>query len=233
MRVMDRGLGSADAGERAGALAGCAVCDALNRLPADAHEPCCWRCASPLVAAQPAASDAMGARLSAVIALLCAAWVCLLAAHLFPLVALELQGQRNAVSLGSAVRALWNEGRVPLAAALAMTLVLAPLGEAAAMLVAVIGLRARDRRWHAHVGSEAPSRWLVSSLHVWQGLRHWNLTEVLILAAGVALVRLGQLATLVIGPALIALMAFMALRLAALRMLPPERAWPLVGLRTQ
>lgn len=171
----------------------------------------------------------MGVRLSAVIALLCAAWVCLLAAHLFPLVALELQGQRNAVSLGGAVRALWTEGRIPLAAALAVTLVVAPLGEAAAMLVAVAGLRARDRRWRANAVPEVPSRWLVSSLHVWQGLRHWNLTEVLILAAGVALEKLGHFATLVIGPALVALMAFMALRLAALRMLPPERAWPLVG----
>jgi len=232
MRAMEPGLGS-DPGERVDALAGCAVCDALNRLPAGAQHLLCWRCASPLVAPAPAASDAMDTRLSVVIALLCTAWVCLFAAHLFPLVALELQGQRNAVSLGSAVHALWTEGRIPLAAALAVTLVVAPLGEAAAMLVAVVGLRARDRRWRANVAPEAPSRWLVTSLHVWQGLRHWNLTEVLILAAGVALVKLGQLATLVIGPALVALMAFMALRLAALRMLPPEQAWPLVGLRTQ
>ena len=59
-----------------------------------------------------------------------------------------------------------------------------------------------------------------------------GLTEVLILAAGVSLVKLGQLATLVIGPALVALMAFLALRLAAQRLLPPERAWPMVGLGT-
>jgi paraquat-inducible protein A len=213
----------------AGSLSGCPVCDALNRVAADAREPCCWRCESPLPGH--VGPGTMGARLSGVLALLVAAWVCLLAAELFPFVALELLGQRNAVSLGSAVAALWNEGRVPLAAALAVTLVGAPLGEAAAMLVAVIGLRARDRRWSAHVSPEPAPPWLVNALHVWQGLRHWNLTEVLILAAGVALVKLGQLAEIVIGPALVALMAFMALRLMALRLLPPERAWPLVGLR--
>lgn len=214
---------------RPGSLSGCPVCDALNRLPPGLHEPRCWRCASPLP--WPASPQAMGARLSAVLALLAAAWVCLIAAEMFPLVALELQGQRNAVSLGSAVASLWDEGRVPLAAALAITLVAAPLGEAAAMAVAVIGLHARDRRWQGAAADAAPG-WLVSALHIWQGLRHWNLTEVLILAAGVSLVKLGQLAEIVIGPALVALMAFMALRLAALRMLPPERAWPLVGLRT-
>lgn len=222
--------GSHDDVAHPGSLGGCPVCDALNRLPARLHEPRCWRCGSPLP--WPAIPQAMGARLSAVLALLAAAWVCLLAAEMFPLVALELQGQRNAVSLGSAVASLWNEGRVPLAAALAITLVAAPLGEAAAMLVAVVGLHARDRRWQGGAMQQAAPHWLVSALHVWQGLRHWNLTEVLILAAGVSLVKLGQLAEIVIGPALVALMAFMALRLIALRLLPPERAWPLVGLRT-
>lgn len=214
----------------AGSLSGCPVCDALNRVPAGTREPCCWRCETPL--ATPADPDTLAARLSAALALLVAAWVCLLAAELFPFVALEVQGNRNAVSLGSAVAALWNEGHVPLAAALAVTLVVAPLGEAAAMLVAVAGLRTRDRRWRAGDPTGPAAPWLIQALHVWQGLRHWNLTEVLILAAGVSLVKLGQMASIVIGPALVALMAFMALRLVALRLLPPERAWPLVGLRT-
>jgi paraquat-inducible protein A len=218
-----------------GALAGCPVCDALNRVPPTARQARCWRCAEPLAPPLPVASAELAARLQAVMALLCAAWVCLVAAQFFPLVALELQGQRNAVSLGSAVAALWGEGRLPLAAALAVTLVVAPLGEAAAMVAALVGLQARQRHLRAGGAVPAPApapRWLIASLHVWQGLRHWNLTEVLILAAGVALVKLGQVATLVIGPALVALMAFMALRLAALRMLPPEHAWPLVGLKT-
>lgn len=213
-------------------LSGCPVCDALNRVPAHAAEPRCWRCDSSLVTASPAVARRLGARLAAVAALLLAAWVCLIAAQLFPLVALDLQGQRNTVSLDGAVRALWLEGRAPLAAALAVTLVVAPLGEAAAMLIAVAGLHARDRRWRDGEPPGVSPRWLVGALHVWAGLRHWNLTEVLILAAGVSLVKLGQLATLVIGPALIALVFFMGLRLAALRMLPPERAWPLVGLRS-
>ena len=211
---------------RPDSLSGCPVCDALNRVPAGAPALRCWRCDSPLP--WPVPAPAMHARLSAVLALLAAAWVCLVAAQMFPFVALELQGQRNAVSLASAVGALWDEGRVPLAAALAVTLVVAPLGEAVAMLVAVAGLRVREQRWRS---AGAAPRWLVSALHVWQGLRHWNLTEVLILAAGVSLVKLGQLASIVVGPALVALMAFMALRLVALRLLPPERAWPLVGLR--
>lgn len=213
-------------------LAGCPICDALNRVPPRSDEPRCWRCDSPLVTASPEAARRLGQRLAAVAALLLAAWVCLIAAQLFPLVALDLQGQRNTLSLDGAVRALWLAGRAPLAAALAITLVVAPLGEAAAMLVAVAGLHARDQRWRGGEAPGAAPRWLVGALHVWQGLRHWNLTEVLILAAGVALVKLGQLATLVIGPALIALVAFMALRLAAQRMLPPERAWPMVGLGT-
>jgi paraquat-inducible protein A len=202
------------------ALLGCPFCDALNRLPAGIDEPRCWRCDSPLDAVALPGGGALDSRLSAVLALLAAAWVSLFAAHYFPLVALELQGQHNAVSLAGAVATLWNEGRQPLAAALFVTLVAAPLGEAAAMLIAVVGLH--------HRGRGPTSRWLLAALHVWQALRHWNLTEVLILAAGVALVKLGELATLVIGPALVALMAFMVLRLIALRLLPPERAWPLL-----
>lgn len=212
-------------------LAGCPLCDALNRIAATTHRPQCWRCGSPLPAATPAAREAVTLRLLSVIALLSGAWVCLAAAHLFPLVALELQGQHNTVTLVGAARMLWLEGRVPLAAALFVTLVLAPLGEAAAMLLAASGLRARIESLAPGAVVGAPSRALLAALHAWQALRHWNLTEVLILAAAVALVKLGQVATLVVGPALVALIAFLALRLAAMRLLPPEQAWPLLEAR--
>ena len=71
-------------------------------------------------------------------------------------------------------------------------------------------------------------RWLLALLHTWQTMREWNMTEVLVLGTAVSLVKLGQLATLIVGPGLISLMAFMALRLAALRWLTPLQAWAML-----
>ena len=77
--------------------------------------------------------------------------------HLWPMVALELQGQRNAVTLFGAVLALWNEDRLALSAAVFLTTIAAPLAEAAAMLATVRGLSA-----HAH-GRATSSRWVVQN----------------------------------------------------------------------
>ncbi len=182
----------------------------------------CWQCDSPLPDRGPRSWDEARQHLTVASALLWTAWVCLAVSHLWPMVALELQGQRNAVTLFGAVLALWNEDRLALSAAVFLTTIAAPLAEAAAMLATVRGLSA-----HAH-GRATSSRWVVQAVHVWQAMKGWNMTEVLVLGAGVALVKLGQLATLIVGPAFVGLMAFMVLRMAAMRYLSPAQAWALV-----
>lgn len=217
-----------DAGRRLAAppvgahLTGCLLCGALNRLPASREAMQCWQCDSPLPDRGPRSWDEARQHLAIASALLWTAWISLAVSHLWPMVALEIGGHRNAVTLFGAALALWNEDRLALSAAVSLTTIVAPLAEAAAMLATVMGLSARA---HGRAGS---SRWVVQAVHIWQAMKGWNMTEVLVLGTGVALVKLGQLATLIVGPAFIGLMVFMVLRLAAMRFLSPAQAWALV-----
>lgn len=209
-------------------LAGCELCDALNRVRRGT-DAVCWRCGSPLHAPAHAARGEVAARLSGVVALLVAAVVCIATTHLEPMISLALRGLESSVTLGGAGIALWEQGRLALSAALFITTVIAPATEIGAMLVVAMALWTRAR-----AGRAAPPptpRWLRAVLHLWQGMRDWNMTEILVLGTAVALVKLGQMATLIVGPGLVALMAFMALRLAALRMLSPVDAWQLLDPR--
>lgn len=210
-----------------GWLVGCELCDAMNRVqPGQAAS--CWRCRSPLHTLHHGASTESAARLSGVIALLVAAWVCIVATHLEPMVSLALRGLESSVTLSGAAFALWHQGKLALSAALFITTVIAPATEMAAMLLVALALWWRARSPGA---LRPPPRWLGPVLHLWQGMRDWNMTEILVLGTAVALVKLGQLATLIVGPGLVALMAFMALRLAALRLLSPVDAWALLDPR--
>lgn len=207
---------------RGGQLAGCLLCGALNRLPGSRTGMQCWQCTSPLPEPAPASWLEARRHLAIASALLWTAWICLGIAHFFPMVALELQGQHSAVTLSGATLTLWREGRLALSAAVFLTTVAAPLAEAAAMLATVHALSARA---HGRAGS---GRWVIGAVHLWQAIKGWNMTEVLVLGTGVAMVKLGELATLIVGPAFIGLMAFMVLRLAAMRFLSPAQAWALV-----
>lgn len=218
----------ADAAPDAGALlTGCELCDALNRVHAE-QPATCWRCGSPLHTLHHGASAESAARLSGVVALLVAAWVCIVATHLEPMVSLALRGLESSVTLSGAALALWDQGKLALATALFITTVIAPATEMGAMLLVAVTLWRRARTPGALT---PPPRWLGPVMHLWQGMRDWNMTEILVLGTAVALVKLGQLATLIVGPGLVALMAFMALRLAALRMLSPVDAWSLLDPR--
>lgn len=208
-------------------LVGCELCDALNRVQAD-QAATCWRCQSPLHPLHRGPSAESASRLSGVIALLIAAWVCIIATHLEPMVSLALRGLESSVTLSSAAVVLWQQGKLALSAALFITTVIAPATEMAAMLLVAVALWWRARSPGA---LQPPPRWLRPVLHLWQGMRDWNMTEILVLGTAVALVKLGQLATLIVGPGLVALMAFMALRLAALRLLSPVDAWALLDPR--
>jgi paraquat-inducible protein A len=204
------------------------MCDALNRMPRNMFGATCWRCQSPLHGALHNTADELLARLSSVAALLCATWVCIFTAHALPMVSLALGASHSSVTLFGASHALWLQDREALSAALFVTTVMAPALEMAAMLLVVLTLALRVRQLQRGEALPPAPRWLVATLHLWQGMREWNMTEVLVLGTAVALVKLGQLATLIVGPGLIALMAFMALRLAALRLLSPVDAWSLL-----
>ncbi len=210
-----------------GLLAGCELCDALNRVQ-PGQPATCWRCGSPLHTLHHGGSAESAARLSGVVALLVAAWVCIVATHIEPMVSLALRGLESSVTLSGASLVLWQQGRLALSTALFITTVVAPATEMGAMLLVAAALW-----WRARTGSRAgpPPRWLPPVLHLWQGMRDWNMTEILVLGMAVALVKLGQLATLIVGPGLVALMAFLALRLAALRLLSPVDAWALLDPR--
>ena len=169
----------------------CPACDLLQRVPAAGrrHAARCARCGVQLPAAQP--GDLGRDAAWAVTTLLL-----LVIANAFPILELEMSGVREAATVLAGVRAFWSEGRYELALVVLAVAVFAPALHAASVL---------GRSWlTAHGRRTALARsWTLWSVR----LAPWGMTEVYLLGALVAFVRLDQLATVVPGPALYAFAA--------------------------
>lgn len=212
--------------------AGCAFCGALNRLPrlhrqvAPAHQRMrCWRCDSALEDMDANDDDRLPRQVAMATALALTACVALVGAHLWPMLSLSLQGQGSSVTLAGASSVLWSHGHSALATALFVTTVAAPMAELALMLMVMRSMRQALTDGRAL----ACTPWRLTLVHAWQSARTWNMTEIFILGTAVALVKLGEMATLLIGPASMALLAFMVLRLLAVRSLSVPQAWSVLG----
>lgn len=117
------------------------------------------------------------------LALAFAALVLLITANAFPVVGLDINGQRIDTSIVSAVRQLWQEGRPPVALLVLLTTTLLPLLELATVIWLVVPLYF-GRRPKAF----APLFRLLQLAHP------WAMVEVFILGVLVALVKLSHLA---------------------------------------
>jgi paraquat-inducible protein A len=187
----------------------CHECDALQRtraLPRGALA-CCWRCGAVL---QRGSTHA----LETTLALMVAATLMFVLANTFPIVELELQGQRQSTSLWGAVLSLWSEDMRLLATLVFTTTLLLPALDLGAMLWLLLPL-ARGQRPKA-----APQ--LLRALHV---ARPWAMVEVFVLGALVALVKLAHLAHVVPGVALWSFGGLIVVYAAATGGFDSERAW--------
>ncbi|MGE0483987.1 MAG: paraquat-inducible protein A [Gammaproteobacteria bacterium] len=164
----------------------CPACDLLQRAlaPAAGGSLYCARCGECL-------HDGARVDLARDAALAITALVLMTIANAFPLLTLDLNGQREAATVSDGVVALWGQARYELAVLLALLALVAPALHAVAVLVRSHLLTRPHRR-------RAARSWALWSVR----LAPWGMTEVYLFSALVAFVKLDDIAQVVVGPAL-------------------------------
>jgi paraquat-inducible protein A len=193
----------------AAALIACHECDLLQReraLP-DGGKALCARCGALLYRSHPHATDRA-------LAFALAGVVLFAIANSFPIVSLELSGERVDATLYGAVRHLYGAAMPLLAALVFVTMILMPAVELAAMCYLLLPLRL----------GRVP-RLLAPALRALQGARPWAMVEVFVLGVLVTVVKLGHLAHAVPGIALWSFGALMLAMAAARAAFEPRELW--------
>ena len=194
-------------------LVSCHECDLLQRetpLPRGGIARC-RRCGAELYRSHPDS-------LERTLAITLAALVLFAIANAYPIVGLEVQGNRTAATLFGAVRALWGQGAEAVAGLVFVTTIVVPLLEMSITLLILVPLR---------LGGAAPATGLL--LRIVQAVRPWGLVEVFILGVLVSLVKLAHQATVIPGIALWSFAGLMLLFAAAAASFDPREVWKRLG----
>jgi paraquat-inducible protein A len=159
----------------------CEQCDAAFRKATlqRGETAKCARCGAPLERAQRLTPEGM-------LAMTCAAGIMFLIANLYPIVRVDVRGAHGSSTFWEAVLASWREGSETVAVLAALTVFFAPLVE---LLAAgyVLWPLARGRR----------ARHFGGAMRILRVVGEWSMPEVFLLGAIVALVKLGDLATVI------------------------------------
>ena len=177
----------------------CCECDALqkSRSLSRGELLACYQCGARL-------REPGSEHLHRVLPLTLAAGVCFLLANSWPIVAIEVAGNRSSTSLIGAILELYRQGVPGLALLVLLTGVVAPATQIVLLAYAVWSLAA-VRRFPAILP-------LVRLLHY---LRPWSMAEVFMLGALVSLVKLAGVARVIPGIGMWALFAMIFLTAAA------------------
>jgi len=159
----------------------CEQCDAAHRKTSmqRGQTAQCTRCGARLERAQRLTPEGM-------LAMTCAAAVMFLIANIYPIVRVDVRGAHGSSTFWGAIVSSWEDGSETIAILAALTVFFAPLIE---LLAAgyVLWPLARGHRAR-HFGAA------MRVLHV---VGEWSMPEVFLLGAIVALVKLGDLATVI------------------------------------
>jgi paraquat-inducible protein A len=187
----------------------CHACDLVHRRDAilDRARVRCVRCRAELYRTNSASIDTA-------IALAVTAAVLLLLSNAYPLVALQLNGSVRATTLVGAAIGLYNQGYAPVAALVLLTTLLVPLFQISGLLYVLVPLRA---------GRRAPGQ--NELFRALTHLRPWAMSEVFMLGALVALVKLSALAEVIPGVSLFSYGALMLALSALTSITPTEQFW--------
>jgi paraquat-inducible protein A len=147
-----------------------------------------------------------------------AALILFLIANAYPVVVLEVQGNRQNASLYDAVHTLWIEGREEVALLVAFTTMLTPGIEMALLIYLLLPLK-----FNRLLAGTIPV------LKFMQTVRPWNMMEVFLLGILVSLVKLEHLAHVETGVALWAFGALIPLLIAASMSFNPDDLWDRIG----
>jgi paraquat-inducible protein A len=187
----------------------CHACDLVHRRGAilDRARVRCVRCRAELYRTNSASIDSA-------IAVGTSAAVLLLLSNAYPLVALQLNGSVRATTLVGAAIGLYNQGYAPVAAIVLVTTLLVPLFQISGLLYVLVPLRS---------GRRAPGQ--NELFRALTHLRPWAMSEVFMLGALVALVKLSALAEVIPGVSLFSYGALMFALSALTSITPTEQFW--------
>lgn len=194
-----------------GGLTVCHECDLLVRAPAGME-------ASGFTALCPRCGAFLHRRhrnsLENSLALVLAALVLLVAGNAFPIVGLELQGQRIETTVIRAAAGLWQEGMRAVAALVLLTTTLLPALELGILLWIVLPLR---------IGRRPPG--FVALFRALRLAHPWAMVEVFIVGVLVALVKLANIAEVLPGAAAWCFGGLMLLLAALTVVIEPRDLW--------
>jgi paraquat-inducible protein A len=187
----------------------CHACDLVHRrdVVTDKTRVRCVRCRAELYRTNSASIDTA-------IAVGMTAAVLLLLSNVYPLVAMQLNGSVRATTLVGAAISLYNQGYAPVAALVLLTTLLVPLFQISGLLYVLVPLRAKRRA----PGQNELFRALTH-------LRPWAMSEVFMLGALVALVKLAALAEVIPGVSLYSYGTLMLTLSALTSITPTEQFW--------
>ena len=200
----------------------CPECDALQHEPRRVSRGSsvrCWRCKSVIVNESQRGPDY-------VFSLLIAGAVLFIIGNGFPLVSLEAQGNGVTTTLFGAVLRMWQQDMRLVSLLVFVTTIAAPAFDLTAMLYLTLGvLRVESGR------AERMPRGSAGILRAVQTVRPWGMLEVFMLGALVSIVKLGQMAAVVVGPALYSIGALIIVLAAANSAFNPREVWSRLPVR--
>lgn len=148
------------------------------------------------------------------LALACACLVLLVVANTFPIVGLNIQGQRIDTTVIGAAAQLWQEDMPAMALLVVVTTTLTPLLEMTGVIWLVLPLM---------FGRRPPA--FAQVFRALKAAHPWAMVEVFILGVLVALVKLSHLAEVLPGPAMLCFCAMMLLLTAISAIIEPRDLW--------
>src|SRR3954470_15416177 len=203
------GVPMATAAEAVVACETCGLVQRVEPLPAGAVAEC-FRCGSFLTARTTAASLHVTAALSL------AALVLYVPANIYPILIMDFYGVHSESTVWDGVVSLGNSGQWGIAIVVFLASIVVPLIKLAGLFSLVVTAYARR-------GRRLRSRTALYKFIDTVG--PWAMLDVFLLAILVALVKLGQLATVLPGPGLIAFTCVVVLTLLASATFDPRLIW--------
>ena len=180
-------------------LVACPDCDTLHRLSSvpDGSRARCIRCHRMLVTPRAHA-------MTRIVVLSITAIVLMVTAISFPFLGLEAKGLSQHSSVLDTILAFSDGLFLPLALAVALLIVVLPMTRLVAIIYALGPMAFRFR----------PLAGAAMAFRIAQSLKPWAMAEVFVVGTAVALVKIGGLATLTIGPAFYAFVALVVVTVA-------------------
>ena len=196
------------ASERIAACRMCGLIQSVDRPPAGATMACC-RCESSF----PKRRNGAPARTAA---LTMAALILYVPANIFPVLRMSFYGAYSESTVWDGCVSLFRNGQWPVAAVVFLASIVIPLIKLLSLLYLSISTGLRSTR---------AQRQRARLQHGVAVIGPWAMLDVFIVAILVALVKLGQLATVLPGPGLLAFCAVVVLTILASSSLDPQSLW--------